>query len=77
MQIKTIKNRLDNAKAFDSEVNTAISEGWVLKKRLVLQPNQPITISIYFHTTLCAEMEKPDQDQDPSYEALKQGWTKE
>lgn len=71
MQIKTIKNRLDNAEAFDSSVNAALNDGWVLKKRLVLQPHQPTGGINYFHTMLYAELEKPDQDQNPSYEALK------
>lgn len=75
MQIKTIKNRLDNAEAFDSSVNAALDDGWVLKKRLVLEPHQPHTGNTYFYTMLYAELEK--YGQDPSYEALKHGWTKE
>ena len=71
MQIKTIRSRLDSAKDFDSAVNTALNEGWVLKKRLVLQPHQPNNGSTYLATMLYAELEKHDQDKDPSYEALK------
>lgn len=33
MKIKTIKNRLDNAEDFDRDVNAAIEEGYILKKR--------------------------------------------
>lgn len=37
-QIKTIKNRLDNAELFDDAVNAAIEEGWQLTNRKVLPP---------------------------------------
>lgn len=37
-QIKTIKNRLDNAEDFDVAVNTALAEGWRLTKREVIRP---------------------------------------
>lgn len=33
MKIKTIKNRLDNAEDFDRDVNAAIEEGYIFKKR--------------------------------------------
>lgn len=33
MKIKTIRNRLDNAEDFDRDVNAAIEEGYILKKR--------------------------------------------
>ena len=38
LQIKTIRNRLDNPTLFDDEVNTALRDGWTLKKRTVLRP---------------------------------------
>lgn len=38
MQIKTIKYRLDNAESFDNEVNEALSDGWILKKRYISDP---------------------------------------
>lgn len=31
LQIKTIRNRLDNPTLFDDEVNTALRDGWTLK----------------------------------------------
>lgn len=38
MQIKTIRYRLDNAEDFDNEVNEALSDGWILKKRYISDP---------------------------------------
>lgn len=38
MKIKTIRNRLDNADAFDKEVNAALSAGWRLIKREYINP---------------------------------------
>lgn len=35
-QIKTIRNRLDNAEDFDREVNVALRLGWELKYRTVI-----------------------------------------
>ena len=32
-QIKTIHHRIDEARAFDTEINAAIVEGWQLTKR--------------------------------------------
>lgn len=56
LQIKTIKNRLDNAEDFDKAVNTALAEGWTLTKREVLPP---VDLGGYFtHTTLYAELER-------------------
>lgn len=63
MQIKTITNKLNNTEDFDTEVNKAISEGWILTKRTVLMPNQPITGSTYFNTMLYAELYKPDPEE--------------
>ena len=57
MQIKTIKNRLDNNEDFDIEVNKALSEGYILTKRAVLTPNQPNS-GTYMHTMLYAELVK-------------------
>lgn len=56
LQIKTIKNRLDNVEAFDNEVNRAIENGWKLKERRVLQPLAQA--SNYTFIMLYAEMEK-------------------
>jgi hypothetical protein len=56
-QIKTIKNRLDNTKMFDEEVNAAIAEGWELTRRDVIRPNaHPGGETSY--TMLYAELEK-------------------
>jgi hypothetical protein len=56
-QIKTIKNRLDNAASFDTEVNAALAEGWQLTKRAVLQPKAQ-SESLQTFTMLYAELER-------------------
>jgi hypothetical protein len=63
LQIKTIKNRLDNPITFDDEVNAALRDGWTLKKRTVLRPisQQDAT---YTHMMLYAELEKEVADDD-------------
>lgn len=61
LQIKTIRNRLDNPALFDDEVNAALRDGWTLKKRTVLRP---IGQSVYMHTMLYAELEKEAADDD-------------
>lgn len=63
MQIKTIKDRLDNNENFDGEVNKALAEGWILGKRMVLTPTQPITGSTYFHIMLYAELYRSDPEE--------------
>lgn len=63
LQIKTIRNRLDNAPFFDDEVNTALRDGWTLKKRTVLRPIGQ-SESTYSHTMLYAELEKEVADDD-------------
>lgn len=60
MQIKTIKNRLDNNESFDKEVNKALSEGWILTKRYIIEGKQ-LSSDIYAHNMLVVEMIKPDQ----------------
>lgn len=65
MEIKTIKNRLDNAKDFDAEVNAALADGWRLIRRDVILPVQPNTGSTYFHTMLYAELVKLDPPAEP------------
>lgn len=57
LQIKTIKNRLDNAASFDEAVNAALAEGWQLKKREVLQPKAQ-SENMQTYTMLYAELEK-------------------
>lgn len=57
LQIKTIRNRLDNPTRFDDEVNNALRNGWTLKKRSVLLPISQHE-SIYTHTMLYAELER-------------------
>lgn len=55
-QIKTIKNRLDNAEEFDAEVNAALVEGWTLTRRDVIRPNaHPVGETSF--TMLYAELE--------------------
>lgn len=58
-QIKTIKNRLDNAESFDKEVNAALAEGWQLTKREVLQPKAQ-SESLQTYTMLYAELEREE-----------------
>lgn len=56
LQIKTIKNRLDNVDNFDKVVNEALKDGWKLTRREVLQPAaQAIE---YTYIMLYAELEK-------------------
>lgn len=55
-QIKTIKNRLDNNKDFDKEVNDALAAGWTLTKREVIIPLTHATHTV-FYTMLYAELE--------------------
>lgn len=57
LQIKTIWDRLDYASFFDNEVNTALRDGWTLKKRTVLRPIGQ-SESVYGHMMLYAELEK-------------------
>ena len=63
LQIKTIRNRLDNPTLFDDEVNAALCDGWTLKKRTVLRPIGQ-SKSVYMHTMLYAELEKEVADDD-------------
>lgn len=57
LQIKTIRDRLDNNTYFDNKVNAALRDGWTLKKRTVLRPIGQ-SESVYAHTMLYAELEK-------------------
>lgn len=63
LQIKTIRNRLDNPALFDDEVNAALRDGWTLKKRTVLRPIGQ-SESVYMYTMLYAELEKEVADDD-------------
>ena len=63
LQIKTIRNRLDNPTLFDDEVNAALRDGWTLKKRTVLRPIGQ-SESVYMCTMLYAELEKEVADDD-------------
>ena len=60
MLIKTIKNRLDNNKSLDKEVNEALSEGWILTKRYIIEGKQ-LGSDTYSHNMLVVEMVKLDQ----------------
>lgn len=63
LQIKTIRNRLDNNIYFDDEVNAALRDGWTLKKRTVLRPiSHPESRQI--HMMLYAELEKEVADEE-------------
>lgn len=57
LQIKTIKNRLDNAESFDRDVNAALTKGWTLTKRTVLQPMAQ-SESMQSYTMLYAELQR-------------------
>lgn len=57
LQIKTIRNRLDNAESFDKAVNAALAEGWVLIKREVIIPRAQ-SENMQTHTMLYAELER-------------------
>lgn len=63
LQIKTIRNRLDNPALFDDEVNAALRDGWTLKKRTVIRSIGQFE-SVYMHTMLYAELEKEVADDD-------------
>lgn len=63
LQIKTIRERLDYPTLFDDEVNAALRDGWILKKRTVLRPIGQ-SESVYAHTMLYAELEKEVADDD-------------
>ena len=63
LQIKTIRNRLDNPTLFDDEVNAALRDGWTLKKRTVLRPIGQQE-STYIHMMLYAELEKKVAEDD-------------
>lgn len=63
LQIKTIRNRLDNPTLFDDEVNAALRDGWTLKKRTVLRPIGQQE-STYIHMILYAELEKEVAEDD-------------
>lgn len=63
LQIKTIRNRLDNPTLFGDEVNVALRDGWTLKKRTVIRPIGQ-SESVYMHTMLYAELEKEVADDD-------------
>lgn len=69
MEIKTISNRLDNAKEFDAEVNDALAEGWALVKREVLRIDQPRR-DIFFYSMLYAELVKLDPVEEPEADAV-------
>lgn len=58
-QIKTIKNRLDNEKQFDAEVNAALADGWQLTKREVLMPTSQDRVH-YTYIMLYAELEREE-----------------
>ena len=60
MQIKTIKKRLDYSDIFDAEVNEALVEGWILKKRYILNGG-PLNATSYLYNMLVAELEKDDE----------------
>lgn len=63
LQIKTIRNRLDNNTYSDDEVNAALRDGWTLKKRTVLRPISQQE-NTFIHMMLYAELEKEVADDD-------------
>lgn len=71
LQIKTIRDRLDNSITFDDEVNAALRDGWTLKKRTVLQPISQ-SDTTYTHMMLYAELEM-EVVEDGSPEEVNEG----
>lgn len=63
LQIKTIRDRLDNNTYFDDAVNAALRDGWTLKKRTVLRPIEQRNAT-HTHIMLYAELEKEVADDD-------------
>lgn len=59
MQIKTIRYRLDDAEKFDEAVNKALSEGWILTKKYILE-GKNLGGSTFSHNMLIAEMVKDE-----------------
>ena len=62
-QIKTIVNRLDNADEFDEEINRALADGWQTKEILLVNPNQPMNGTTYFHIMLVCTMLKEEAEE--------------
>ena len=52
-QVKTIRACLDNAEAFDAEVNQALADGWYLVRRYTLPSYHGEA-----HTALVAELQR-------------------
>lgn len=69
MQIKTIKNRLDNAEAFDAAVNEALANGWAMVKRELITNEQP-RCDTFFYSMLYAELVKNDPVEEPEADAV-------
>lgn len=53
LQIKTIRNRLDNPTLFDDEVNAALRDGWTLKKENRSAAYQPARYHLHSHDVVC------------------------
>lgn len=53
LQIKTIRNRLDNPTLFDDEVNAALRDGWTLKKENRSAAYRPVRVRLYTHDVVC------------------------
>lgn len=71
MKIKTIVQTINDAERFDNEVNAALEDGWVLKKREMFHQSQP-TSSAYFNSMLYAELVKEEHEQKEILEEMKQ-----
>ena len=53
LQIKTIRNRLDNPTLFDDEVNAALRDGWTLKKENRSAAYRPARVYLHSHDVVC------------------------
>lgn len=54
LQIKTIRNRLDNPILFDDEVNAALRDGWVdSEKENRSAAYRPVRVRLYAHDVVC------------------------
>lgn len=62
MKIKTIWALFDQSRSFDAEINAYLEEGWVLRKRAVIQ-GMPYIDTTYARRVLYAELELPDKEE--------------
>ena len=72
LEIKTIKNRLDNAESFDKEINAALADGWELVRRDLF-----ISQSESHYSMLYAELERvvePEEEEEEPEDDMTAEW---